>query len=425
MSDTGPRKVLSLVVTDGGTSVVVDVPPSGEATIGRDSSCAVRVALPSISRKHATIAATPGGKLRITDLGSKNGTFVGDSRLVTGEGARVALGEPFRLGDAVAVVVRASPPRARAPRGRSANDHDVAITPALAPLEAMVAKIAPTQLPVLFLGETGVGKDVFAERVHVLSPRRKGPLVRVHAAAIAEGLFESELFGHEAGAFTGAVRAKVGLLESADGGTVFIDEVGELPPSIQVKLLRVLEDKRVQRVGATSSLKVDVRFVAATHVDLATRVAEGSFRADLFQRLRGVTVRIPPLRERRADIPALAAHLLDRAAPRRTFAKAALAALAKMPFFGNVRELKNLVERTALLGDDAEIPVSALAEAMGDAPDASADEREAARIRGALERARGNQTRAAELLGVSRRTLVYKLDALGLARPRKKNVEAR
>jgi two-component system, NtrC family, response regulator AtoC len=291
-------------------------------------------------------------------------------------------------------------------------------------------KIAPTNLPVLLLGETGVGKDVFAERLHVLSPRSKRPFVRVHAAAIPEGLVESELFGHEAGAFTGATRAKVGLLEAADGGTVFIDEVGELSLALQVKLLRVLEDRRVQRVGAVVARRVDVRFVAASHRDPSELVRTGRMRQDFFQRLRGLTLRLPPLRERSREIPALADALLKRIAPGRSFSKAAQLALSKHPYFGNVRELRNVVERTALLSDQREIAAAALvfseAQALESPPRgadaaAPAPSAEARRIELALRKTNGHQGRAAELLGISRRTLIHRLDEYGIARPRKRS----
>jgi two-component system, NtrC family, response regulator AtoC len=364
--------------------------------------------------------------MTLEDLSSKNGTRVGGRRLAAEVPSPLALGTVAELGAVMLTVVErgaVKPPRSKG-RARETT-HELVVTPSLAPLLDLLARIAPTDLPVLMLGETGVGKDVFAERIHQLSPRASKSFVRINAASLAESLFESELFGHEQGAFTGAVRGRAGLLETAGGGTVFLDEVGELPASVQVKLLRVIDDRRITRVGGTAAKRVDVRFVAATNRDLAADVAAGTFRKDLYHRLRGVVVEVPPLRERRADVPLLAAAFLTRMAPDKTLADDALRALAKRPFWGNVRELRNVVERSALLARTRRLVASdivwderASAEPAGDVEGAvsGADAKE---IEVALARCNGNQTAAAKLLGISRRTLVYRLSALGLPRPRK------
>jgi hypothetical protein len=290
----------------------------------------------------------------------------------------------------------------------------------------LLERIAASHVNVLILGETGVGKGVVAEEIHRRSPRAGRPFLRLNVAALSESLVESELFGHERGAFTGAHATKPGLLETAEGGTVLLDEVGELSPAIQAKLLRVLEDREVLRLGGLKPRVIDVRFLAATNRDLERAAAEGTFRADLYYRLAGVTLVVPPLRERRAEIGALArrfaaAHELD---------DDALRLLEAHAWPGNIRELKNMMERAALLSADGVItaehlPVERMRPA---APSPSAspiaeaggggDER--ARIQEALDRCHGNQTEAAAQLGVARRTLVRRMAALGISGPRRK-----
>jgi transcriptional regulator with PAS, ATPase and Fis domain len=288
--------------------------------------------------------------------------------------------------------------------------------------------------------------------------------VRINCAALAETLLESELFGHERGAFTGAVKAKTGLLEAGNGGTVLLDEVGEMPLTTQAKLLRVLESREVMRVGSIETRAIDVRLVAATNRDLPSLVAAGGFRSDLYFRLNGITIRIPPLRERRDEILPLARTFLAAAALGRpiAFTPAALTKLEAYVWPGNVRELRNVVERAVVLSGGAsaidahhlaveamffmpsgqpaqptpqtplarmsaptEPPPAMFAPAPGAPGDLRADveDFERKRIEQALAEAHGNQTRAAELLGISRRTLVSRLDAFGMPRPRKNRVE--
>ncbi|TMQ15437.1 MAG: FHA domain-containing protein [Deltaproteobacteria bacterium] len=418
------RRGRTALLTGDGDSLAFDLPSRGELVIGRDPGADIVFAHESLSRRHARLLLEPGS-VQLCDLESKNGTRIGARRLVPGRAEALRPGAAAELGAVLLLVVEPQRGPSR-PRTRETDaDHDLVITPALEGLDDVLKRASVTDLPILLLGETGVGKDVFAERVHALSPRASRRLVRVHAAAIAEPLFESELFGHEQGAFTGATAAKAGLLEAADGGTVFIDEVGELPASIQVKLLRVLDDRRIQRVGAITPRKVDVRFVAATNRDLATEVARGVFRQDLYQRLRGVSLRVPPLRERRDDVRILACAFLRRVADDKRFSEAALRALSRQPFWGNVRELRNLVERTALLVrteqiGQADLVFDAATAVPGSSPDpAPAQASQRQQIVVALEKARGNQTVAAGLLGMSRRALVYKLTEYGIPRPRK------
>jgi two-component system response regulator AtoC len=289
-------------------------------------------------------------------------------------------------------------------------------------VQTLADRAAAGTINVLIVGETGVGKEVLARRIHQLSPRADRPFVAVNCAALSEALFESELFGHERGAFTGAAQAKPGLLETAPGGTVFLDEVAELPPALQAKLLRVLETREVLRVGSVRPRPIDVRFVAATNRDLEGEVARGTFRRDLYFRLNGMTLAIPPLRERRQEIPGLCRRFLAelcatagrRRAPRLTDEAREHLQARRWP--GNVRELRNAIERALLLAPGDEITPEHLA-TDPEAPPPIEDERE--RILRVLGACAGNQSRAARQLGISRKVLIARLDAYGVARPRK------
>jgi transcriptional regulator with AAA-type ATPase domain len=291
-------------------------------------------------------------------------------------------------------------------------------------LERVLERTAKSDLTVLLLGETGAGKEVMAERVHRLSPRRARPLLKLNTAALPETLLESELFGHEKGAFTGALKDKPGLLETAAGGTVFLDEIGDLPERLQVKLLRVLEERAVWRVGGLSPRPIDVRFVAATHRDLDAAVAEGKFRQDLYFRISAVSIVIPPLRQRSAEIPELARQFAAQAAERFGVAAprlspAALDELLRYAWPGNIRELRNVVERAVCLCTGREIGVEQLPlEKLRRQQVAERSDPERARIIEALEEFAGNQTHAAKKLGISRGTLVARLRSLGIRRPR-------
>ncbi len=310
---------------------------------------------------------------------------------------------------------------------------------AMGALYRLVDRVAPSQINVLLLGETGVGKEVLATELHRRSKRASAPFLRLNCAALTESLLESELFGHEKGAFTGAIKQKQGLLESAQGGSVFLDEVGEMPASIQAKLLRVLEERKVTRVGATAPQSIDVRFIFATNRDLEAEVARGAFRADLYFRVNGISLVIPPLRERAAEIEPLARQFLSDASKRETrsapeFSPDAIATLMAWPWPGNIRELKNVIDRAILMAGEGSLTAEALGLGISATPRREVasvgqasnlrDEREAAEKRAvleALEKTEGNQTKAAELLGVSRRTLVSRLQQYGLTKPRKKS----
>lgn len=306
---------------------------------------------------------------------------------------------------------------------------------AMQDLHRVIERVAQGTISVLFLGETGVGKEVVASALHRASPRKSAPFLRLNCAALSETLVDSELFGHEKGAFTGADRAKVGLLEAATGGTVFLDEVGELPLPTQAKLLRALEQREVLRVGALTARKIDVRFVSATNRDLEQEIAKGKFRRDLYYRLNGVTLRVPPLRERKREIEPLARAFVERVSaemgrPAPSLTTPALDLLRSYSWPGNIRELKNAVERAVLLAEDDQLepihlPIEKLIttwpkdqeEILSELDDEERADR--ARIVDALEQCAGNQTRAAEILGISRQTLSKRLALYDIRRPRK------
>jgi DNA-binding NtrC family response regulator len=548
-----------VVISERGTWAVL-VPRQGCLRIGRGEACEVHIDDAKLSRQHATVTAH-GEEIEITDLGSLNGTLLGDARLPPHDLVRWPPGESITLGSTVIMFQRApAAPRSRevvthgdfearlqhacssghafallrmslrepsardetsrteswemvltgwlsetdalgwyAPRelemllvdcteaealareidlrerlrvaelavrlalvccprdGRTpealigkANDRigagqgetsvaGVLTTGALAAMERTVSRIARGEIAVLILGETGVGKEVLARRIHELSSRARMPLVSINCAALSESLLESELFGHERGAFTGAVQTKAGILESANGGTVLLDEVGELTSAIQAKLLRVIERREVTRVGGLVARPIDVRFVAATNRDLEVEVAAGRFRSDLYFRLNGATFTIPPLRERREEIKPLARLLLRQACERmgrRATVRIdgeAMSLLETYDWPGNIRELRNVIERAALLCTAdvitvAHLPAEKLRRATGTATPsaAAANAREAndperARIVDALERCGGNQREAAKALGISRGTLIKRIEAFGLRRPRKRD----
>src|SRR5438093_5040624 len=240
----------------------------------------------------------------------------------------------------------------------------VMASPAMRSFDRVLRAVASKDVTVTFVGESGSGKEVMARRLHDLSPRRGGPFVPINCAAIPDALFESELFGHERGAFTGAVERRLGLIEAADGGTLFLDEIGEMSPAVQSKLLRTLESGEIRRVGENRTTRVDVRVVAATNKDLGAEVPAGRFREDLYYRLNGVPLHIPPLRERSDDVEPLVRHFLVEGAGKSPRVKAisseAVAALAAYPWPGNVRELKNCVYALRILSAGEEVQVDDL-----------------------------------------------------------------
>ncbi len=326
-----------------------------------------------------------------------------------------------------------------APRGGSAAQELIGASAAIENVRSMIAKVARSQAPVHISGESGTGKELVARMIHEASPRHEGPFVPINCGAIPTELMESEFFGHRKGSFTGAVADKVGLVQAAEGGTLFLDEVADLPLHMQVKLLRVIQEKSIRPVGQMSEQPVDVRILSATHKDLGELVSTGKFREDLFYRINVIELHVPPLRERGDDVALLAAKILARlaeaqgtATPRLT--KAARAALLGYRFPGNVRELENILERALTLCTGEEIDVGdirlrtgseesaarsvsvpARAAAPEGAPlEAELEEVERARIVRALEQTRYNKTAAAQVLGISFRALRYRIKKLGI-----------
>jgi two-component system, NtrC family, response regulator HydG len=306
-----------------------------------------------------------------------------------------------------------------------------------------IRRVAPTDATALVLGESGTGKELVARAIHDGSPRREKPFVSVSCAAIPEGLLESELFGHEKGSFTGAVRRKLGRFELAHEGTLFLDEVGDLPPSVQVKLLRVLQERQFERVGGEETVDVDVRLVSATNRDLAAMVKTGRFREDLYYRLDVVTIHIPPLRERPGDVEALAVHFLAHGAPRlgrnvKGFTPQALELLRRHRWPGNVRELENVIEQALVFAESDLVTPAELPEALRRAPPPAGvpvpsgdrsltevlEDLERQLILGAYEKARGVKAETARLLGIKPSALYYKLEKYGIVKAGEKPEEA-
>ena len=306
-------------------------------------------------------------------------------------------------------------------------------SPAMAKLITLLERVAPSQANVLITGESGTGKELVAKALHLNSDRKAHPFVPINCGAIPENLLESELFGHEKGAFTGADKRKEGLFESADHGTLFLDEIGELPMGMQVKLLRVLQEREFRRVGGTSNISLNIRLVAATNQDLSEMIKQGSFREDLFYRLNVVSIELPPLRTRQDDIPLLINSFYQRLTGKKEYAiqKQALEILLNYDWPGNVRELENLVERCVILGETNELTIDCLPDQLknknhnlcgviDNLPDEGFDlekwleDMERTVLLQALERSGGVKKRAAELLGINFRSIRYRLGKLGL-----------
>jgi DNA-binding NtrC family response regulator len=438
----------------------IDLPRTGVVSIGRAEGNDIRIDDGAVSRQHAALHI--GKELELEDLGGSNGTWIQERlsgqpsadtlhmRKIAGRRA-VHVGDRITFGGANAVVRHASPAELPALDAGPASGV-VVRDPAMQAVYAQASLAARASISVLLLGETGVGKEILARAIHGHSPRAAQPFMGINCAALVETLLESELFGFERGAFTGATQARAGLFESAEGGTVFLDEVGELPLTIQAKLLRVLEERTVMRLGSNRLRPVDVRFVAATNRDLEAESRAGRFRADLFFRLNAISLVIPPLRERPLDIDPMidrfvvsACRDMDRA-PAPELAPSARELLRAYPWPGNIRELRNAIERAVALcigpaiapehlppAVRAQAPRAATPPPARPAPTPAAappgtrallpDERkslERDRITETLERCGGNQTEAARALGISRRTLISRLEEFALPRPRKR-----
>ena len=308
-------------------------------------------------------------------------------------------------------------------RDRLAPDNIIGNSPPMQRVFEVVDQVAPSRASVLITGESGTGKELVANAIHQRSPRSAGPFVKLHCAALAESLLESELFGHEKGAFTGAIARKDGRFTLADGGTLFLDEIGDISPAIQVKLLRFLQEHEFERVGGTQTLRVDVRVIAATNRNLTDEIAKGRFREDLFYRLNVIAIETPPLRDRRSDIPILATFFLDRYAKENGkqiegFAPATLDKLMTYDWPGNVRELENAIERAVVLSTGTLVETRALPPNVRPSakstdfppvPGSLLSDVERYAITRTLEATGGSTSRAAEILGISVRTIQYRL----------------
>jgi DNA-binding NtrC family response regulator len=414
-------------------------------TVGRSAEADVVVDDSRVSRLHARLT-NRGGTLVVEDLESRNGTRVNGHPVTSARPA--ARGDVIVVGPLEVIVATsqadgASNVRQRArPTVEPAELQVVAVDPAMVALFEMVQKLAPLPTNVLILGETGTGKEVVAEQLHQRGPRAARPFVRINCAALPDALLESELFGHEKGAFTGAGQRKIGHIEAATGGTLFLDEIGDMPFTMQPKLLRVLESKRLARLGGREEVEVDVRIAAATHRDLTKEVAAGRFREDLFYRLSAFTLRVPPLRDRKLEIIPLARSFAARFAIRAgldvpALDKSAAAALMLHDWPGNARELRNAVEHATVMCDGQSLSAEHLPESVrvsrretaraepqavasaGPVSSAAAirdrvAEVERHSIAEALEASGGNRMKAAERLGISRRALLYKLAKYGI-----------
>lgn len=444
----------ALLLLRGGDALTRAIPDRGELLIGRGPEADLRIDEPDVSRRHAKLVRQDG-KTLLLDLGSRNGTWLNAERVVA---PRLV-----RAGDVVAVagtrmLLRPRPAggdeeseRVAAPPLEVGGRRIVAVAPPMRDLFALLARLALSDLPLLITGETGTGKEIAAQAAHEWSRRHERRMVALNCAALPESLVESELFGHERGAFSGAVTAKPGILEVANGGTVLLDEVGELSPAAQAKLLRVLETQRLMRVGDVRERAIDVRLVAATNRDLADEVARGRFRRDLYYRLSTALVELPPLRERRGEILPLARSFLQEASPRHramTFSEEVTALLLTYTWPGNLRELRNVMHYVAAttaedvlrprhLPDRLRAPAEAAASpapAHGEADAMHRSDRrprdlrpledeirelERRRIVEALAASGGVQNRAAELLRMPLRTFVARIKEYGLAAGRR------
>jgi two-component system response regulator AtoC len=429
-----PTRAERLLAFWKGGHAAFDLPREGTLVIGRGRDAQIQLDEASISRQHAALHLDHPPS--IEDLGSANGTRLDGRALPPNQP------EPFLLG----AIVEVGAVRLIACARPLPSNHREAT--GMARVREVVERIAPSDLSVVIAGETGVGKEILAEQIHQRSLRANGPLLRINCAALPDSLLESELFGHEKGAFTGAGQAKPGLLETANGGTVLLDEIGEVSLTTQAKLLRVLENREVLRVGGLRPRPIDVRFIVATHRDLDVLVVLGQFRQDLLFRLNGITIRVPPLRDRTHDILGLARALLVEACARARKSPMSLSAeaailLESYRWPGNVRELRQVLERGVLLcpaatlgvehvtfspsGADPPAPrgsVRAPPLSPPSVPTTGDGDGERERISLALAESGGNQTEAAKLLGISRRTLSTRLDELGILRPRKRKPDA-
>ena len=404
---------------DDGKEMVLQTPL---VTIGTLHDNSLVLTDPTVSRRHASVEETSNGYV-LRDLDSTNGTFLDGVRVREGY---IQAGSHIRLGQTEMVF---SPLEERIENLRSSSDHFGDLIGSSTPMRevfGILERVAPTDITVLIQGETGTGKELAARAIHHSSRRAAGPFVVFDCGAVAPNLIESELFGHEKGAFTDAVKSRQGAIELADNGTLFLDEIGELAASLQPKLLRALDQREVKRVGAEQSIKVNVRVVAATNRDLEKEVQGGRFREDLFYRLSAVSVLLPSLRKHNEDIELIAKHLLvgisTEVGKKLTgLSPEAAAALTAYPWPGNVRELRNVLGRAAALSDGNRIEARDLfllqgkkATTLEGLSGKTLEEVEKAAIHATLKSVSGNKTEAAKVLGIAYSTLYEKMKKYGM-----------
>ena len=413
---TGPREAMEVVRSEAPSLILMDMnftlSTSGEE--GLTLLKQVKVFRPDVP----VILMTAWGSIQLAVQGMQAGAF----DFITKPWNNAALLQRIETALELTATPKDTPQEQRGTLNRS---HIIGKSRGLMEVLNTVARIAPTNAPVLITGESGTGKELIAEAIHINSQRVRQPFVKVNLGGISQSLFESEMFGHKKGAFTDATADRMGRFEMANKGTIFLDEIGDLDPSCQVKLLRVLQDQTFEVLGDSRPRKTDIRVVSATNADLSKMVSEHTFREDLFYRINLITVKLPALRERREDIPLLARHFADRQAeinnlPRTEFSSDALNFLSRLPFPGNIRELKNLVERTILVSGkevldaidfenqyqrhDESVATSSSFAGM------TLDEIEKQTILQALERYKGNLSQVATALGISRAALYRRLE---------------
>ena len=401
---------------DGGEAGEQTVAVAGAAVvIGKGEQAGLRVDDRHVSRQHARVSRVSAGVL-IEDLGSRNGTFVNGvpiDRVVVKRGSLISVGN-----SAVRLQFGLRPSAKHSFHGA------IGSAECMREVFAILDKLAATEVSILLTGETGTGKDVLARAVHAGSARAEAPFAVFDCGAVAPNLIESDLFGHKKGAFTGAIGDREGVFERGNGGTVFLDEIGELPLELQPRLLRVLEQRAVNRVGGAERTDIDVRVLSATNCDLAAAVDAGRFRKDLFFRLSAAVVEIPPLRDRLEDVPALVAIFLGDSDGPMTVSPATLKALRSYDWPGNVRELRNVIESAAALADGPALEPRHLlffkhgrrAPTLERLPlgGRTLENLERAAIKQTLEHTEGNKAQAARMLGIASSTLYEKIKKFGL-----------
>jgi transcriptional regulator with GAF, ATPase, and Fis domain len=398
-----------LVVIEGPDRGMRATSTGDELTVGTSAGNDLQLTDPAVSRHHCLVRVTPRG-LALRDLASTNGTRVAGCEI---ESALIPTATVLRVGATSIRVELLDGTVAQPLAGDDAFQELVGESQAMRRLYATLERCAPTQSTVLIEGETGTGKELVAETIHELSPRRPCPLVVVDCTALPSGLIESELFGHVRGAFTGADTARTGAFEAANGGTLLLDEVGELPVALQPVLLRALENRTIRPIGSSVHRPVDVRVIAATHRDLRVEVNRKRFRADLFYRLNVVRIVVPPLRDRAGDIPQLVRHFWRSFQPETEPSAELIAELASKSWPGNVRELRNAVERQVSVGAPERGPDDALS--YGEAKERAVASWERAWVEQQLAAHRGNLSRTARAARMGRRHLRELARKYGLA----------